>query len=578
MFYDEIIYLFLALILWEGWPKAPVLPLGLLGFLFLAKDLLWLLFLHRYLSGARDSLSFTLRQQKLPRLALIFFFLDIALLGLPQRLPGDLWALLFYLHYLLPAWYLVGRYEKRAYLEGLPPGKYLLSQVRLFLPALLPWFLALAGFEVLEALWPGLPDYVLWPAILGLLVLLFPYLAVRIWPTRPFPASHLRHRIEDYLRTQGIRVGEIFLWLPFGGRVLTAGILGAFPPFRYLLISPALLAALEEDEVLSVVAHEAGHVKRHHLLWLFLFLAVFVVLIYGMLEPFWFLFLALFPRPEWLLNQEFRPQLWPEIVLALSLAAAVILYFRYFVGYFLRNFERQADLYALESLGSARGIISSLEKIAALSGLRQAPSWHHYSLAERIAFLYEASRHPELIRRHHQNLRRLKFLFLATAIFLFSGSALLNRGSLQKKALANLVRGVETRAENNPALLRALGDYLLSHHQEKLAVEVYSRALHKAPEDPWLLNNLAWVLLTARDPEVRNPGLALKLARRAARHLGAPEILDTLAEAYFQNRKPEEACFWASEALERARSRAKKNLSYYQKRQRKFCSHASSSP
>ena len=264
---------------------------------------------------------------------------------------------------------------------------------------------------------------------------------------------------------------------------------------------------------------------------------------------------------------------WPEIALAFLLGSLVILYFRYFLGYFLRNFERQADLYALESLGSARGIITALEKIATLSGLRKAPSWHHYSLAERIAFLHAAGQNPSLAQRHHTTLARKKWIFVLIFLILIGGATLGDHDFLKKRALRNVLRGLEHRAQGKPEILRALGDYLLSQGLEKEALMVYEKVLLMVPEDAWTLNNLAWLLLTARDPSLHQPSRALELAEKAAEREPSPAILDTLAEAYFQNGRPREACSAALQALVLAEKKKAKNLDYYRRRWKTFCAH-----
>ena len=58
----------------------------------------------------------------------------------------------------------------------------------------------------------------------------------------------------------------------------------------------------------------------------------------------------------------------------------------------------------------------------------------------------------------------------------------------------------------------------------------YEQALVAAPEDVAMLNNLAWILVEAKDPA------ALAIAKRAsARAPNAPEVLSTLAEALALN-------------------------------------------
>ena len=80
---------------------------------------------------------------------------------------------------------------------------------------------------------------------------------------------------------------------------------------------------------------------------------------------------------------------------------SLIIYFRFIMGFFMRHFERQADTYAAITLHDPTPIISSLEKIALLSGkIRDVPSWHHFSIRQRVEFLLKSNENPGLIKRH----------------------------------------------------------------------------------------------------------------------------------------------------------------------------------
>ena len=79
----------------------------------------------------------------------------------------------------------------------------------------------------------------------------------------------------------------------------------------------------------------------------------------------------------------------------------------------------EADLYAEETMGTPGPIISSLEKIAALSGKsRDLPSWHHFSIGQRVDCLWRSLKDPGLIRRHH------RFVLASFLIYLVMVTAL----------------------------------------------------------------------------------------------------------------------------------------------------------
>ena len=61
----------------------------------------------------------------------------------------------------------------------------------------------------------------------------------------------------------------------------------------------------------------------------------------------------------------------------------------------------------------------------------------------------------------------------------------------------------------NSLWLIYLGDFLQSKQMEKKAVNAYERALKLSPMNAELNNNLAWLLLTARDASIRDANRAL---------------------------------------------------------------------
>jgi len=79
----------------------------------------------------------------------------------------------------------------------------------------------------------------------------------------------------------------------------------------------------------------------------------------------------------------------------------------------------------------------------------------------------------------------------------------------------------------------ALADALVLQERVPEALGQYRRLLRRTPPSPPVLNNLAWLLATHRNPEFRNAAEAVQLAERAC--AAAPKswsYLDTLAAAY----------------------------------------------
>ncbi len=95
--------------------------------------------------------------------------------------------------------------------------------------------------------------------------------------------------------------------------------------------------------------------------------------------------------------------------------------------------------------------------------------------------------------------------------------------------------------------------------QHALAVADNEAALRIAPDDLRTCNNLAWLLATSPQDEVRNPERAVELARKACERPGEPDcgLLDTLAAAYAANGQFAEAVQQQTKALELASEEAK---------------------
>ena len=101
-----------------------------------------------------------------------------------------------------------------------------------------------------------------------------------------------------------------------------------------------------------------------------------------------------------------------------------------------------------------------------------------------------------------------------------------------------------------------LGAALLQEGKTAQAIDHYLESMRLRPDSANVANNLAWLLATTRNPELRNAYLALRLAERAASLTGRanPQILDTLAAAYAASGRFDEALATAQESIDLARA------------------------
>jgi Zn-dependent protease with chaperone function len=444
----------------------------------------------------------------------------------------------------------------------------------------LPWFLISGVVDLLQVLPGGLLTerlstplglFVFYALLLVLFILFAPLLVVRLWNCQPLPPGRRRSFIERFCHEQHFQIREIVLLPGSGGLSLTAGVMGVLRYCRYLLVTEGLLNILDDDELRSVLAHEMGHIKERHLLFYLLFLLGYLIvasplsilsdqLVFATVPPRLMLFLPESTRLTFL-----------SLLYTLPLVLLFILYFRFLFGFFIRNFERQADLHVFGVMKRPYPLISALEKVSLHSGnIRDVPSWHHFSIKQRVDYLSAADNRPSLIQRHRQKLRKGLAVYLVglalvgTVGYLYQVGVIGDKLDeyLRLRALKNLVQ-----IEPNNALWRFdLGTLLFQRNNLKQAVEELKLALELDPKNPEILNNLAWILATSKEQSYFQPGQALVFAERAAQASPKPHILDTLAEAYHVNGMQEEALATA----ERALAAASGDRSYYLRQAEKF--------
>jgi STE24 endopeptidase len=279
------------------------------------------------------------------------------------------------------------------------------------------------------------------PSALAIL-LVAPEILRRVVPTEPMPAGELRGRLEALCDRHRLGFREILLWNT-QGHIANALVMGLHQRVRYILMSDLLLETMTDEQIEAVFAHEIGHVQHRHLRWYLIFFVAMMLFAGG---------------PALAIQQQLQRVGLPggRGLDLLMLVVGGAGFFALF-GYLSRKFERQADVFAARTLqrrlagavpaidlttmpastgalatalratprystarigtDSERDGLGVLEETsvgpygAAIfsSALRQvaminnipiaARSWCHGSIAQRIRFLNEISRDPELTRR-----------------------------------------------------------------------------------------------------------------------------------------------------------------------------------
>lgn len=335
------------------------------------------------------------------------------------------------------------RAPRRPIDEGV--GGHLLRRCRqslgLVLPAILIYCL---GNDLVARVWPEAMESPYTPIVgmfaMGAFVLVGAPAFVRLtWPTRRLPHGPLRDRLERLARRLGFRYSDILVWETHGAFV-NAGVTGALPWYRYVLLTDTLIENLDDREIEAVFGHEIGHIAHRHLTFFGLFLL-------GSLG----IMALVVQAVDWL-----GPEGWLEplglearsAMIGLTIQSTVVLaclggYFLFVFGLLSRRFERQADLYGCRAVSCGRAdcpphldldaidlvppptlktvcpvgiriFANALAHVAQLNGMEpKARSWRHGSIARRIAFLEALEGRPDRERRFQQRVVLLRLTLLA---------------------------------------------------------------------------------------------------------------------------------------------------------------------
>lgn len=368
-----------------------------------------------------------------------------ALPGLLASLPFLLTILLYWLA-LYPADRAVRQIAIEVYIARARPvqpvwslGQYLMFNLRhqvLFI--LIPMLLILVVRDIVAryddqlarlSKYANVSDLILGTAA-GVIAIIAPVMLRYIWVTQRLPDGPLRDRLS--LLAKKLRMGcrEILVWKS-GGMLVNAAVMGVFAPFRYVLLTDGMLAQMDDTKIEAVFGHEAGHVKRHHILFFLLF-----ALISGCA-------LTIF-------SIRFRPSDRATYQIASAIIGTILL-LKWGVVFFWisRKFERQADLYGVHALQTAgvpcqqvcpahghpddappqsanedaicstcADIFSAtLYDVAILNGIApDSGSMRHGTIADRSQFLQKLAHDPRARVRFERSVWLIKFFIFVAAI------------------------------------------------------------------------------------------------------------------------------------------------------------------
>ena len=524
-------------------------------------------------------------------LAILLFAITIYGLNLPSflisiapfRTIPTLLALLFlmlFVLYLAIVWSFAYSAYQKLYGIDISRQTYVFSNISFSVPVLLPWLFLSGIADIIHALPFDTPKQFLnttegeitYFLIFLVAVAIFgPLLIQKFWRCKPLENGYNRTRIEALCERAELAYADILYWPIFGGKMITAGVMGLISNFRYILVTPSLMRLLEPEEVDAVIAHEIGHIKKKHLLFYLAFFVGYMLLSYVTFDL--IIFAIVYAKPVyWLISKSgFSQTTVMSGISSVVIICLFLVYFRYIFGFFMRNFERQADTYVYALFDSARPLISTLEKIASTSGQSaDKPNWHHFSIRQRIDYLRKCEANSSWISRQDIKVKKSIGVYLVCVLLLGMMGYQLNIGTMGERINSHLFEKIilsEIKEDpDNPDLYSMLGSIYYNAKNWTGAQEAWENSLALNPENAMILNNLAWHYATCEDENLQDHYRALALAKLAINLEKSPHIWDTLAESYYINGMYRDAV----EAGKQALKRAGRKRHYYEEQLDKF--------
>jgi STE24 endopeptidase len=302
-------------------------------------------------------------------------------------------------------------------------------------------------------------------AVIPAVFVCMPWIVRLVLNLRSLPDTPMRRRLMATTKRLGFRCSDILLWNTHSG-MANAMVVGILPWPRYVVFTDKLLDEFNEEEVEAVLGHEVGHIRHHHMLYYFGFLAASLVVLGWLVSHYIPMGVegdkatgrptteasaephdpeAASPEPP----ADYSKLANHQYLEAVPLMALLLVYILVVFGFLSRRCERQADIYGCRAVSCSRrdchqhdwdvvlasrgdglcptGIrifIRALEKVALVNGIsRDRPgflqSWQHSTIARRVQFLQKMVVDPSVEPQFQRRVALVKWgLFLILGVLL----------------------------------------------------------------------------------------------------------------------------------------------------------------
>lgn len=201
----------------------------------------------------------------------------------------------------------------------------------------------------------------------------------------PLEQTPLREAIENYAKAQNFALQGVYVMDGSKRSSKTNAFFVGFGQNRRIVLFDTLIEKHTTDELVSILAHEMGHYKKHH----FIKGMIYSFLISGLM-----LYLFSWVINNQLLFQAFKMEhlsIYASLIFFALLYSPLEFLFGIIAQYFSRKYEFEADHYAVTTYQKADAMIEALKKLSIenLSNLTPHPlkvfiSYSHPPVIERI--------------------------------------------------------------------------------------------------------------------------------------------------------------------------------------------------
>ena len=190
----------------------------------------------------------------------------------------------------------------------------------------------------------------------------------------PLEDSSLLKKIEDYLKKVDFPIAKIEVMDGSKRSSHSNAYFSGIGKNKRIALFDTLIENMNDDEILSVLAHEVGHYKLKH---------IHTGIILGSLQTGMMLFIL-----SWFINNEqlFEVFKMEDVSIYASLLFFSILYtpisiiLNFLFNYISRKNEFEADQYSLETIGNSENLISALKKLTVENLGNLTPHWLNVKL------------------------------------------------------------------------------------------------------------------------------------------------------------------------------------------------------